>query len=374
MNDEIISKKPKLVWSDTTEKLLASWCDVARCYNWLHENSYRKFNSLNYRFTIPVIVFSTLAGTASIGINGYVPENYVNIAQLCVGAVNIFTGILTTLQNFFRYAQNSQSHLNAAVGWSKLYRNVKTELALERSKRKSANDFIKITRAEYDRLMEQSPVVPSDIIQKFKKSIFYDEKLILPDIVNNITHTDIYSETINDETYRSTKEKESIHKFLKKSINFHKMIDKKNKENENKQVKIDILPKPVVLSPPVVSQVPEDLKDVSKVSVKDMRNMFETKINFNNSIISSLEKPLVIHRVRSNTTPTPTKTIPPNTPLSDIENKSLSLSSQSLSEKENVEALQSNGGTLPQPVQPSDSEVSPSASASATNTILNDQN
>lgn len=317
-NDDILNKKPKLVWSDTTENLLASWCDVARCYNWLHENSYRKYDKLNYRFSIPIIVCSTLAGTASIGINGYVPENYVNIAQLCVGAVNIFTGILTTLQNFFRYAQNSQSHLSAAVGWSKLYRNVKTELALERNKRKLANDFIKITRAEYDRLMEQSPVVPSDIIQKFKKSILYDEKLILPDVVNNITHTDVYSDVTNDETYKSNKQKESIHKFLKKSIDFHKKYSSENKEV--KDVKIDILPKPEVLTvPSSTTPINVDLKDIPRISVKDMKNMFESKINFN----SKIENPLIIHKI--NQTPLSTENFskpnqisinsPPNTPL-----------------------------------------------------------
>jgi hypothetical protein len=111
---------------------------------------------------------------------------------LAVGGINIFTGILSTLQNFFRSAQCSESHSNAHVGWSKLCRNIEIELTLERDKRRNANDFVKICRSEYDRLLEQSPVIPSAIIKKFKKDIFTNPDLILPNILGDITHTKIY--------------------------------------------------------------------------------------------------------------------------------------------------------------------------------------
>ena len=99
-------------------------------------------------FSIPIIVLSTVTGTASVAMTGYVPESYITYAQLAVGGVNIFTGILSTLQNFFRSAQCSESHYNANVGWDKLCRNIEIELTLERNRRKNANDFVKICRID----------------------------------------------------------------------------------------------------------------------------------------------------------------------------------------------------------------------------------
>jgi hypothetical protein len=93
----------------------------------------------------------------------------LNIAQAGIGGLGIFTGILTTLQNLFKYAQLSESHNNVSIGWSKLNRNIQIELSVERSSRKDADSFIKICRSEYDRLIEQSPTIPLDIIDAFKK-------------------------------------------------------------------------------------------------------------------------------------------------------------------------------------------------------------
>jgi hypothetical protein len=182
---------PELVWSNRTEELLISWCDISKCYTWLHERSFRKYNRANYFFSIPIIILSTLSGAASVGLSGYVPGEYLNISQLSIGLVNIFTGIITTLQNFFRYAQNSESHHNASVGWSKLSRNISIELSLERDKRKRANEFVKICRAEYDRLMERSPIIPTDIIQDFKRNMKFDD-MIMPDILDNLGHTVVF--------------------------------------------------------------------------------------------------------------------------------------------------------------------------------------
>jgi hypothetical protein len=52
--------------------------------------------------------------------------------------------------------------------WSKLGRNISIELALDPSRRALASDFLKLCRAEYDRLIEQSPCIDDDIIRVFK--------------------------------------------------------------------------------------------------------------------------------------------------------------------------------------------------------------
>ena len=160
-------EKIKSIWTREQEELLAEWSEKASCYRWLHTRSEKKYRTRNYSFTIPVIIMSTLAGTANFGMDSFVPEEHKKMAMACVGGVNIFAGILSTLQNFLRYAELMEAHRSCGVSWSKLGRDISVELALDPKRRKSAGDFLNICRAEYDRLIEQSPMVDDNILKLF---------------------------------------------------------------------------------------------------------------------------------------------------------------------------------------------------------------
>jgi hypothetical protein len=193
------SKDVKLQWSETTEQLLVGWADIATCYKWLHDQSYRMFEKKNFSFSIPIIILSTVTGTLSVGMNSIVPEEWVHTAQIAVGGINIFTGIISTLQNFFHYAQLSEAHLNAGIGWSKLQRNIAIELSVDRKFRKDADTFIRVCRADYDRLLEQSPTVPDKIINLFKTTFKKNKELIRPDICDHLQHLTVYVEKASSE-------------------------------------------------------------------------------------------------------------------------------------------------------------------------------
>ena len=131
-------------WTLEQEELLAEWAEKAACYRWLHNKSEKQYRCRNYAFTIPVIILSTLTGTANFAMDSFVPEEHKQMAMACVGGVNIFAGILSTLQNFLRYAELMESHRLSEVQWSKFGRNIAVELALDPKRRKPANDFLKV--------------------------------------------------------------------------------------------------------------------------------------------------------------------------------------------------------------------------------------
>ena len=162
------SASPTCPWGIEEEKLLGKWADRAACYRWLHDESEKKYSHLNMILTIPVIVLSTLTGTANFGLGSTVPENFQTVAQLSIGGVSLFTGIISTVTNFLRYAQRMEAHRGAAISWGKLYRKISVELALARPIREKCMDFILVCRSEMDRLTEQSPSIPNDILKKFK--------------------------------------------------------------------------------------------------------------------------------------------------------------------------------------------------------------
>ena len=156
-------------WSDEIEELLSEWGEVAMCYAYLHNFGQRKYKKKYHHLQIPIIILSTLTGTANFATDSYVPTDFKQGFSAGVGSLNIFCGILGTLLSFLRYSEIYEGHRIAALAWSKLSRNIEIELSLQDKKRKPCRDFLKICRSEYDNLLESSPNVDLDIINDFNK-------------------------------------------------------------------------------------------------------------------------------------------------------------------------------------------------------------
>ena len=183
-------------WTDEQEDLMAKWADIAACYRWLHDRCEKKYSGNNMSMTIPVIILSTLTGTASVGLNSIVGDDPMaqKYGQFAIGGVSLIAGILTTLGNFFKYAQLSESNRVAGIAWGKFQRQIAVELSLHPNDRLDSMDFIKICRAELDRLIEQSPPIPDKIIGDFLREFKDLPKLKRPDICRGIEHTEAYKD------------------------------------------------------------------------------------------------------------------------------------------------------------------------------------
>ena len=184
-------------WTKEQEALMAEWSDKAGCYRWLHDRCEKKYSKLNMGITIPVIILSTLTGTANFALDGFIPadnQSMKKYAQAGIGAVSIFAGILTTLGNFLRYAQGSESHRVAGIAWGKFQRQIAVELAIHPNERIDSMDFLKICRAELDRLIEQSPPIPDDVIKEFLIEFKSKTDIKKPEIVGGMEHTHVFED------------------------------------------------------------------------------------------------------------------------------------------------------------------------------------
>lgn len=154
-------------WTPQHEKILIDWADKAACYKWLHEKTTREFAKKNRWFTIPVIIMSTITGTANFA-QDKIPTEYLSIATMAIGSVNLFAGILTTIQQFLKISELNESHRVSSISWGKFYRNIKIELAKSPPERTPVSQLIKASKEEFDRLIETSQSIPNHIITLFK--------------------------------------------------------------------------------------------------------------------------------------------------------------------------------------------------------------
>ena len=185
------TEKEENIWTDECEALLAEWSEKASCYRWLHGRCEKSYRTWYYCFSIPVIILSTLTGAANVGMDSFVPSESKSMASAIVGGVNIFAGIISTLQNFLKVAELMEGHRIAGVSWGKLQRNIAIELALDPSRRVIQSDFLKMSRSEYDRLIEAGPIIDDKVIQQFNKK-FKNYEVAIPSICNGLDKCNIY--------------------------------------------------------------------------------------------------------------------------------------------------------------------------------------
>lgn len=159
----------KIAWTEEHENILAEWCDKAMCYRWMHSKAYQAYTVSNMWFTIPVIIMSTLTGTANFA-QDKVPEDIKGWYSMGVGAVNIFAGILTTIAQFLKIGELQEGHRVASLSWDKFYRNIKVELAKKPEERIDVAIMLKKCTDEFDRLAEVSPEIDDVIIVAFQNT------------------------------------------------------------------------------------------------------------------------------------------------------------------------------------------------------------
>lgn len=193
--------KIKVHWSEGNENMLVEWADVAQCYKWLNAKSHADLSYKHAWFTIPAITLSTISGTASFA-QSSLPENIQTFAPAVIGTINIFIGILTTIQQYLKISELNEAHRVSSISWDKFARNIRIELSKAPYERMDAGPFIKICRQEFDRLMETSPMIPQKIIDEFKRKFRYNEKFPETKFFKELRKPDICDVIVSAERYR----------------------------------------------------------------------------------------------------------------------------------------------------------------------------
>ena len=257
----------EIEWTPEHEGILIEWADKAMCYRWLHSKANSMYSSLNAWYTIPVIVISTLTGTANFA-QERVPLAYQNYFVMIVGAFNITAGIITTIQQFLKITQLNEAHRVSSIAWDKFYRNIKIELAKHPSERIDVKQMIKMSKEEFDRLMETSPNVPEKIIDQFKTSFKTNDifdKIVKPEICDILIPTNDYRNPWFNDENRAKQVGENIKIQLEKQ-------NKLKKTNEyNQKIISEFINVFVNLNnrEPMESEVIDNLKD--KIDVEIIR-------------------------------------------------------------------------------------------------------
>jgi len=177
-------KKLPKIWHPQQEKILKAWGEAAACYRYMHYQAYCSYKNLSMKFTIPLIIVSTITGTANFAQETF-PPTVQPFVPSAIGGLNLITAIATTIMQFLKINELMEGHRVASVQYGKVSRTIRLELTLPLSERtQNGTNMIENMRAEYDRLIEQSPNVPKKMIDSFEREFPDDNAFFKPEIMH----------------------------------------------------------------------------------------------------------------------------------------------------------------------------------------------
>ena len=203
----------------------------------MHYQAYCSYKNQSMKFTIPLIIVSTITGTANFAQETFPPtvQPYVPSA---IGGLNLITAIATTIMQFLKINELMEGHRVASVQYGKVSRTIRLELTLPLSERtQNGTNMIENMRTEYDRLIEQSPNVPKYIIESFEKEFPDDNAFLKPEIMHIQPITPF--KAIAENTI-ITKLKDAVGGTAKKELKKELDEIRGNVTNAKKTIKADI--------------------------------------------------------------------------------------------------------------------------------------
>ena len=135
-------------WKEEEEELLKRWADKSQCYQWMHLRARQIYQRKNAWYTIPVIVISTITGTANFAQERFDDDLKPTVAMI-IGSMSIIAGIITTVSQFLKVSELNEAHRVASLSWGKFYRDINAELIRHPLDRMPADQFMKFCKEEY---------------------------------------------------------------------------------------------------------------------------------------------------------------------------------------------------------------------------------
>jgi hypothetical protein len=179
-----VRSKNKFTWSPQQEQILKTWGEASACYRYMHNHAFLIYKKQNMQFSLPVIVLSTITGTANFA-QSSLPASIRGAAPAMIGGLNLIAGIIATIMQFLKISEMMEGNRVASLQYGKLSRTIRLELTLPIEERScDGSTMIDTCRAEYDKLIEQSPPIPYFVIQAFEKQFPDDNGIFKPEIMH----------------------------------------------------------------------------------------------------------------------------------------------------------------------------------------------
>lgn len=193
---EAVESSRKVDWSPDIDILLASWCDKAKCFEWMHTEAFSICDKKSKAFMITINCLTAISGLSNVIAGGF----SVNGFQLAwvFGGISIAASTLNMLQDKLGYQSSSNLHMKLASDWSSIKGKIEEIVTIPYSGRKDCKTFLRYIRDDVGKATASgNALIPEHIriacYEKFKDIASFD----IPDICGKLEHTKVFVERSN---------------------------------------------------------------------------------------------------------------------------------------------------------------------------------
>jgi hypothetical protein len=180
----------KLVWNHELDRLLAGWCDQAKCFEWMHNESYTACDKSAKTYMVAINCISAISGVSNIIVGGYTWNGF-QLAWI-FGGLSILGSTLNILQDKLGFSQNGLVHKKLASSWSVLISKLEELLILPYSARQDCKACLKFIKADINQAkLEGASLLPPEIRKACYERFGKIQNFDIPDICGQIEHTRI---------------------------------------------------------------------------------------------------------------------------------------------------------------------------------------
>jgi hypothetical protein len=172
----------EIAWDESIEAIFSELGDEAQINAFLHKKAAEYYTRQNIKYQLPIIVLSALSGSGNF-ISANFPD-YANLIVLGIGGVSIFTSIISSVAQFLKVSQLSESHRISYLSWEKFHSTIKFQLSRRKESRDNIKDFLSLVIPEYQRLKEISADIPKHICDMVKRDKKKLSKMQVPYMLN----------------------------------------------------------------------------------------------------------------------------------------------------------------------------------------------
>lgn len=182
----------RISWDINIDNMIASWCDEAKCFEWMHSQA-----SSEYDHKARIIMITSNVLTAAAGLTNVIAgDKDINGFQLSwfFGALSIVVSITNMLQEKLAYASNATEHRQYSVLWSTIRRKIEEQVVIPWENRKDCGTFLKYLKQDIASVSDigAAAKIPIHIRDACTKKFGSIPEFDIPDICGAVKHTKIY--------------------------------------------------------------------------------------------------------------------------------------------------------------------------------------
>jgi hypothetical protein len=184
-------------WDESIENILSEIGDESQINAFMHKKAQVYYTRLNIKYQLPIIVLSALSGTGNF-VSSNFPE-YTSTIILAIGGLSMFTSIISSVAQFLKVSQLSESHRMSYLSWEKFHSTIKFQINKKRANRDNIKDFLSVIVPEYQRLKEISAEIPKHIYESVKHNKKHLKKMQVPYMLDGFKPVVPYKEIEEDD-------------------------------------------------------------------------------------------------------------------------------------------------------------------------------